>query len=117
MNLKDNKLEIIFKEGSTNVVTWIGISDSKNPSSVITPYFNKIFDTFRGKELLVQFEKLEFINSSTVPSIVELVGDLEKNNIKTTITYDKNSKWQAASFKALETIVKNMKNVSLKGVS
>lgn len=116
MNLKDNELEIIFKEGSKNVVTWIGKSESKNPSSVITPYFKENFDRFKGKELQVQFEKLEYINSSTVPPIVELVSDLEKNGIKTTITYDKSSKWQAASFKALDTIVKTMKNISLKGV-
>ena len=116
MNLKDNELEIIFKEGSKNVVTWIGKSESKSPSSVITPYFNKIFDKFKGKELLVQFEKLEYINSSTVPPIIQLIKDLEENNIKSTITYDRNSKWQVASFKALETIVRTMNNISVKGV-
>ncbi|MBN2159856.1 MAG: hypothetical protein JW807_10705 [Spirochaetes bacterium] len=116
MNLKENELEIIFTEGGKNVVTWTGKSESKNPSAVITPYFKQILDKFKGKELLVQFEKLEYINSSTVPPIVDLVSDLDKSGVKTTITFDKNSKWQSASFKALETIVKNMKNITLKGV-
>jgi hypothetical protein len=116
MNLKDNNLEITMQEGPKNIVTWIGKSESRDPSSVINPYFKEIFEKFKGKELEIKFEQLKYMNSSTVPPIIQLIKDLEENNIKSTITYDKNSKWQVASFKALETIVRTMNNISVKGV-
>ena len=34
-NLKDSNLEIIFNEGSKNVITWVGKSDARDPSSII----------------------------------------------------------------------------------
>lgn len=116
MNLKDSNLEITMQEGQKNVVTWIGKSEARDPSSIINPFFREIFPKFKGKELEIKFEQLKYMNSSTVPPIIQLIKELEENDIKSTITYDRNSKWQVASFKALETIVRTMQNISVKGV-
>jgi hypothetical protein len=116
MNLKDENLQILFEEGEKNIITWVGKSESRDPSSVINPYFKNIFTKFKGKELEIKFEQLKYMNSSTVPPIIQLIKDLEENGIKSTITYDKNSKWQVASFKALETIVRTMNSITVKGV-
>jgi len=51
-----------------------------------------------------------------VPPIIQLIKDLEANGIKTFITYNKNAKWQTASFKALETIVRTMKHITVSGI-
>jgi hypothetical protein len=116
MNLKDENLEIKLEEGQKNIITWIGKSEARDPSSVINPYFKDIFGKFKGRDLEIKFEQLKYMNSSTVPPIIQLIKDLEESGIKSTITYDKNSKWQVASFKALETIVRTMENISVKGV-
>ncbi|MBN1496590.1 MAG: hypothetical protein JXA07_07465 [Spirochaetes bacterium] len=116
MNLKDSDLEIILTEGNPNTITWIGKSEARDPSSIINPYFKNIFDKLKGKALEIKFEQLKYMNSSTVPPIIQLIKNLEESGIKSTITYDKDSKWQIASFKALETIVRTMKNISVKGV-
>jgi hypothetical protein len=116
MNLKDENLEILFEEGEKNTLTWVGKSESRDPSSLLNPYFKNISKTFKGKDLEIKFEQLRYMNSSTVPPIIKLIKDLEENGIKSTITYDKNSKWQVASFKALETIVRTMQNISVRGV-
>jgi hypothetical protein len=116
MNLRDNNLEIMLVEGQPNTITWIGKSEARDPSSVINPYFKDIFGKLKGKELEIKFEQLKYMNSSTVPPIIQLIKDLEENAIKSTITYDKNSKWQVASFKALETIVRTMQHITVKGV-
>ena len=115
-NLKDNNLEITFQEGSKNILTWIGKSEARDPSSVINPYLKEIFEKFKGKNLEIKFEKLQYMNSSTVPPIIQLIKDLEENSITSKITYDKSSKWQVASFKALETIVRTMHNITVEGV-
>jgi hypothetical protein len=116
MNLKDNTLEITLEEGEKNIITWIGKSESRDPSAVINPYFTEIISALKGKELIVRFEQLKYMNSSSVPPIIKLIKNLEDAGIKATITYDKNSKWQAASFKALETIVLSMPHISVQGV-
>jgi len=116
MNLKDENLEILFEEGEKNIITWVGKSEARDPSSLLNPYFKNISKAFKGKELEIKFEQLRYMNSSTVPPIIQLIKDLEENGIKSTITYDKNSKWQVASFKALETIVRIMQNITVRGV-
>ncbi|OHD65018.1 MAG: hypothetical protein A2176_04515 [Spirochaetes bacterium RBG_13_51_14] len=116
MNLKDSNLEITLQEGPKNIVAWIGKSEARDPSSVIIPYFKQIFNKLKGKELEIKFEQLKYMNSSTVPPIIQLIKDLEENSVTSTITYDKNSKWQVASFKALETIVRTMDHITVKGV-
>lgn len=116
MNLKDNTLEITFEKGDKNIITWIGKSESRDPSAIINPYFADLISTLKGKELIVRFEQLKYMNSSSVPPIIKLIKNLEEAAITATITYDKSSKWQAASFKALETIVLSMSHISVQGV-
>ena len=115
-NLKDANLEITLNEGAKNIITWSGKSDARDPSSIINPYFKSIFDKLAGKDLEIKFEQLKYMNSSTVPPIIQLIKDLEEGGIKSVISYDKESKWQVASFKALETIVRSMENIDVKGV-
>jgi hypothetical protein len=114
-NLKSDALEITFEAGPKNIITWIGKSEAREPSSLINPYFNEIINKLKGKELEVKFEQLQYMNSSTVPPIIEMIKNLEQHEIKSIITYDKNSKWQAASFRALEVIVKTLKHIQVIG--
>lgn len=115
-NLKESNLELILEEGEKNIITWKGKSDARDPSSIINPYFEEIFDRLKGKDVEICFSELEYMNSSTVPPIIQLIKKLEENNINALITYDKDSKWQIASFKALETIVRTMNNIEVKGI-
>jgi len=53
------------------------------------------------------------MNSSTVPPIIQLIKNLSSKGIATKIFYNKESKWQAASFKALEAISKAMPGIEV----
>jgi len=96
-------------------MTWIGRSEDRDPSAFLNPYFTGIMTDLAGRELEIDFQKLEYMNSSTVPPIIQLIKNLNTNTIKTVIVYDKNSKWQSASFKALETIARTMDNIQVTG--
>jgi hypothetical protein len=115
-NLKDNNLEIIFEEGSKNAIVWKGKSEARDPSALINPYLNDIFDKLKGKDLEMIFTELQYMNSSTVPPIIQFIKKLEEGKVKAVIKYSKDSKWQIASFKALETIVRTMENIKVVGV-
>jgi hypothetical protein len=114
-NFKEGNLEITLEESSGNMMKWLGRSDDRDPSALLNPYIDGILEKLKGKDLEVQFNQLEYMNSSTVPPIIQLIKKLNTSEIKSVITYDKDSKWQAASFKALETIVRSMDFVDVVG--
>ncbi|MDY6933875.1 MAG: hypothetical protein SVZ03_06590 [Spirochaetota bacterium] len=98
------------------VISWFGKSRERDPGAVINPYFDEIIDNFDGAELTIDFLKLEYMNSSTVPSIIKLFKLLDTREIPTRVIYDKNSGWQCASFKALDTIAQSLNSVTVEGI-
>jgi len=114
-NFKEGNLEITLEQNNGNIMKWLGRSDDRDPSALLNPYIDGVIDTLKGKDLEIQFGQLEYMNSSTVPPIIQLIKKLNNSEIKSVITYDKDSKWQAASFKALETIVRTMDFVDVVG--
>ncbi len=114
-NMNDGTLTIEIKDDAIITMSWLGRSENREPATVLNPYLAKIIDGLSGKELAVDFTKLEYMNSSTVPPIIQLLKNLEAKKVVTKIFYDKESKWQAASFKALETISKAMTSIEVMG--
>lgn len=117
-NLKSGNLtvEIENKKGALSVqIKWIGKSDKREPASVLVPYLNGLIQELKGRKVEVVFTELKFMNSSTVPPIIQFMKDLSNNSSESIFIYNKNSNWQAASFKALETISKSLKNIEVIG--
>lgn len=114
-NYNNDNMEIAIETGDINKLIWKGKSIDRDPSSTLNPYLSGLMDDLKGKKLEVDFSELEYMNSSTVPPIIELAKNLDKNKIESVISYNSSSSWQAASFKALETIVLKMENVEVKG--
>ncbi len=114
-NFMGESLEIVLRnEGNKTFMAWKGQSDDRNPSILLDPYLDSLLDDLKGSELNIEFEKLEYMNSSTVQPIVQFLKKLNTNEIKTIVTYDANSKWQSASFKALNTFSKMFPHITVK---
>jgi hypothetical protein len=113
---KDEGLEITLTEGATNILTWKGKSESRTPSDLLMPYFRELAEKLKGKELVVEFNQLKYMNSATVASIIQLIKYLEENGTDSTLAYDRHSKWQLASFKVLESLARTMKHIRVVGV-
>lgn len=115
-NLSSDKLSInINADGGKVLMTWLGQSDSRNPSTALNPYFESLINDLKACELTIRFDDLEYMNSSTVPPIIKFLKTLNNNEITTIITYDTEKKWQAASFKALETFSGMLNYITVKG--
>ena len=114
-DLKQGSLEIILEEGEPNVMKWRGTSEEASPDAFLIPYFTEILESLKGKKLQVRFSELKYMNSSTVPPIVQFIGMLNAAGIHTKITYDSSSNWQLTSFKALENVVKAMNFIEVDG--
>jgi hypothetical protein len=115
-NYTTGNLVINITEGDPVSMTWLGRSDDRTPSDTLLPYLQKIADHYKGKTLDIRFEKLDYMNSSSVPPIIMFVKLLHKNEVKTNIFYDGECEWQAASFKALETIAMPLSTITIKPV-
>ncbi len=114
-NLKEGELEITIRGGRKGLITWKGRSESREPSAVLNPYLKKEIEGLSCSELEVDFTKLNYMNSSTVPPIIQMVKNLNTKGISTKVYYDKSLRWQVASFKALETISRSLKNIDVLG--
>jgi hypothetical protein len=115
-NLKVDTLEIkVGKEEDGHIITWLGKSELRNPSEVLNPYLTDLLDTINATKLVVDFKRLEFMNSSTFPALLSFMKNCDKRSIPTVFHYDNTLEWQVASFKPLVTISKTLKNVKIEG--
>lgn len=115
-NYKLDRLELRYQdEGSNLVMAWLGRSTLPNPTEELMPYFLRHLGDWAGKRLTIDFRGLEYMNSSTVSLIVQLLKKLDEAMIGTTVVYDRSLKWQALSFQALESIDSLFKNIAITG--
>jgi hypothetical protein len=114
--LTTGSLTIDFKIINNEVIlAWCGKSDERNPSEALNPYLDSLIDELKGKIVSLEYLNLEYMNSSTVPPIVQFIKKLNTNNIETKIIYNSKSKWQSASFKALDALSKVMQHITVLG--
>lgn len=93
-------LEISF-EPSQVTVKWLGESKEREPIKFISPVFEHIYSKDSKNPIVMDFTKLEYMNSSTVTPIVKQIEHAKRENRKITIYYKKGLKWQELSFSAL----------------
>lgn len=115
-SFKNGSLEIIAgKSGDRSSLKWIGISDDRNPSVSLDPYFDGIIDELEGTALTVDFMELAYMNSSTVHPIIKFHKKLDARKINAVIQYDASSKWQKAVFKAFKTLTHVLPHLTIEG--
>ncbi len=89
-------------------LTWRGKSNARNPSAVLLPYFTIALDAAAEpkRKLLLEFQKLDHFNSSTISSLIQLIHQARARGTKLAITFDGRVKWQQLSFEALRVLAK-----------
>ncbi|MBN1649532.1 MAG: hypothetical protein JW874_15945 [Spirochaetales bacterium] len=105
----------VSRKDDKTVMVWKGESDEKNPSNTLIPFFEKIIGKIEGDFEMV-FNNLDYMNSSTIHPLIMFIKDLDEKNIKTTIFYNKESKWQEASFRALHALTNVLTNIQVTGI-
>ena len=111
------KIGVEEKAGSIEV-NWTGKSIARNPSKFITPILAGVLDkgVSQKKEIILDFRELAYLNSSTITPIIKVLERVKRGNIRATIRYDKNLKWQVLSFSALEIFNTEDKRISIEGL-
>lgn len=95
---------------------WLGASDNKDLQKTLDPYCLETLNSLKGKEVAIDFTKLEIMNSSSVPAIISWIKLLAENEIVTQIVYNKDSNWQKSSFRLLGSMTLKYKTIKVDGV-
>ncbi len=98
-------------------VTLFGRSTAREPGSFLGPILTNVFKQAiaAGKALVLDFRKLEYMNSSTITPVIRLLHEAKKGTGKVTITYDGKSRWQDLSFSALTIFATEDKRIEIRG--
>jgi hypothetical protein len=116
---KSGKLTLEIEEGNSGInINWIGKSDDRNPGNFIYPLLleNLKKGTESNMNLVLNFQNLEFMNSSTITPIVKILQEAKNGNSSVKIVYSNSLKWQELSFSALEIFETNDKRIEITGV-
>ena len=83
---------------------WVGCSDGSNPGRAIGPFFAQVLAEARrtARPLDMHFERLEYFNSATIATLIQLIHLAGEANVALCIHYAAQLGWQAVSFGALE---------------
>lgn len=100
-----NKLTLTVEEnGSRITINFTGQSTEREPGKFINPILTDAIQNSRkyNKAVLIDFEKLEYMNSSTITPIIRILEGAKKTGETITVRYNKSKKWQELCFSALK---------------
>ena len=114
---KDLKIHVLENDNSINV-TWIGKSVDRQPSKFLSPILINTMEEAKQKtkRIILDFRKLEYMNSSTITPVIKVLDRAKKSIISLTILYNKALKWQELNFSALELFVTKDNRIEIKGL-
>ena len=102
--LNENQLKLkAVDAGDTVKVPWQGKSNDRNPSLYLGPFFEKVIKHVKdaGKKLELDFTQLQYMNSSTITPVVQLLDQARESGLSVFVLYDKSKSWQEISFSAM----------------
>jgi hypothetical protein len=115
-------LRIDFAEPTERGVVrldWHGRSNERHPEKHLMPFFLTALDHAgaRAKVLELHFETLEHFNSSTIMSVIQLIQESRRREVKLVLCYEPSRRWQQLSFDALRIFDKGDGLFALEPVS
>ena len=86
----------------------LGKSKSREPAEFLNPILSEAYfeagETKKG--IVLDFSKLEYMNSATVSPIIKIWAKMKTTGIPLTICYDEKVAWQKTSFSAFSIFEK-----------
>ena len=104
-----NNLTLICEpEAEAMSVTWLGKSRDMDPYEKLIPVLENVLEKTNSR-LILKFNALEYINSSTVVPIIKFLKKADQKKINTEIHYNGQISWQKSMFKAIANLTKVFK--------
>jgi hypothetical protein len=100
--LGDLNIEVIEQPGRI-VQTWMGASNSRDPSVGLRPFFELSIAEASTRKLALElhFEKLNHFNSSTIAVLLRFIEKCGQKSVKLVLYYNGSQRWQGHNFEAI----------------
>lgn len=94
--------------GAALTLTWRGKSTDRAASKVISPFLARAVDSAgaQGVPLEMHFERLDYLNSSTVTAIIQIIQLAHDRSVRLAIVFDPRLRWQRLTFDALKVFAR-----------
>ena len=104
----DLRIDVSERPG-TITLDWKGKSNDRYPKKALGPFFDSMFTEAVEKKATVEmhFEGLDYLNSSTISTLVGMIRDAREKRIQLVISFDNQQKWQKLCFDALRVFEKS----------
>ena len=114
-----NQLELNVSEDHDSVhVQWKGKSVDRDPSGFIAPILSDALENCieRNKKLVLDFQELEFMNSSTITPVSKIIELGKSRSARIEVIYQKSKNWQELNFSALRIFETKDKQIEIMGL-
>jgi len=110
-------IRVVEKDTAIDV-KWDGKSTEREPAKFISPILVDVLKlaSDKDKRIVMDFQNLGYMNSSTITPIVKILDRAKKGMTKITIYYQKSLKWQDLNFSALEIFNSEDDRLEIKGL-
>jgi anti-anti-sigma regulatory factor len=113
LNFEQGGLRIeVFRSEGKATIQWSGESDARNPGALLNGVLLRIVDALDGCKVTVDFRRLQYMNSSTVPPIINLVKRLNARGISCLVLYA-DGDWQRTQLRCMQTIARTLPHVQV----
>ena len=114
----DRGLSITVNDRDQIYVEWQGKSTARDPGRFILPVLSRALGLAdeQGKAVVLDFCKLEYMNSSTVTPLIRILDRAKRGNTLLTVVYNRALKWQMLNFTALEVFHTQDERIHIRGV-
>ena len=100
------------KESAT--ITWSGVSDARNPAAFLTPLTKQLLKRVSGLEVMVDFTKIEYMNSATIAPMINFVKALDAVGKPIVLVYADDGT-QRTYMLCMRAIARSLKQVRVEG--
>lgn len=107
----------VEENGTTITIRFKGKSTEREPGTFILPI---LLDCMQnsvkyGKKIVMNFESLEYMNSSTITPLIKILENARDNSSSISIVYMKTKKWQELCFSALKIFETRDRKIEISG--
>jgi hypothetical protein len=105
-DFRSGDLTIHCTEGEDLQFVWTGRSTDRTPGETLAPFFKEALTSAEAKArpIVMRFETLDYLNSSTMSAIIGLVQDARARRVRLVLAYKKSLRWQRLSFEPLQVL-------------
>jgi len=95
-----------------------GRSNDRHPARVVVPYVSEAMGAAltRSIALRLHFETLEYMNSSTITAIIQIIQEARGRGARLEMVFDATKSWQRLGFEALAVFAKGDELFKLVGI-